>query len=57
MQDKFIYVQDECEVDKLIKAGYRLIEKNNNGMYVFENNKTPNFELCKKCVLTNTLIL
>jgi TPP-dependent 2-oxoacid decarboxylase len=54
LQDKFIYIQDKEEADKLIKAGYHLIDSN-NGFYIFENNKEINFNLDSKYVLSNTL--
>jgi hypothetical protein len=57
MKDKFIYVQDKELADKLISHGYRLLKQNNSNIYVFQNNKTLNFDLSgKKYILTDTLL-
>ena len=45
--DKFIYVFNKDAKEKLLAKGYKLLkEDSHGGIYIFENNKSLNFEEC-----------
>lgn len=59
MNNKFIYTQDKEFADKLINLGYHLIQEDKNtNFYIFENNKSINFNLDNnkfKYIINDTL--
>ena len=55
---KFIHVFTKELKDKLLLDGYKLLNKN-NGIYIFENNKSLKFEFSeldkKQFIFSNTM--
>lgn len=56
MTGKFIYTKDEKTKDKLVSAGYILIQKTQTGVWVFINKNQLVFDKLDKVFTSDTLI-
>lgn len=53
--DKFIYTNNEETKEKLVSSNYKLITKNSNGFWVFENKNEMKFEKIDGAYTSSTL--
>lgn len=53
--DRFIYTNNEETKEKLVDSNYKLITKNSNGFWIFENKTEMKFEKIDGAYISSTL--